>query len=145
MNAPTMDFRTSFDDVTLLLSIIADPAAHRQRLAELVTQEKATKERIAELHAMEAETVRLNGTAKAVNIVCDRRLAAIEQREADADARAEQLEKAESTRTDANLRRRENAVEAREASVRAESDRLAGMRKDYDARLAKIRTFSSTL
>src|SRR6476646_5896640 len=99
-NPPVTDLHSAFDDVSKLLAIIADPALHRQRLEELVTRENATKERIAELHAMQAETVRLNGTAKAFNSGCDRRLAAIEEREAELDQRAEQLQRSEATKSE---------------------------------------------
>jgi hypothetical protein len=144
MNAP-LDLHNAFDDVTRLLAIIADPAAHRQRLGELVAQENKTKAEIATLNAMAAETRRLHSTAQATNIVADRRIAALDAREAELDQKAEQLERSESTRSDAALRRRESAVEARENAARAESERLAAARKDYESRLAKIKTFSSTL
>src|SRR6476659_4505804 len=146
MNAHTPgDSHSAAADLSALLQLLTDPVATKARLDELLAQEKATSARIAELHAMESETKRLHGTATAINIVCDRRLAAIEAREVELDARAQQLEQSESTRSDAALRRRESAVEARENAAKAESERLAVARKDIEARLAKIKSFSSSL
>jgi hypothetical protein len=147
MNAPytPVDLHSAFDDVTLLLAIIADPEAHRQRLKELVAQENKTKAEIETLNAMASETKRLHGTAQAVNIVCDRRLAAIEERESELDARAQSLDNSEAMKSAAAVQRRELAVEAREKAAKAESDRLAAMRTDLERRLAKIKNFSSSL
>ena len=94
---------------------------------------------------MAVETRRLHGTAAATNIVCDRRLAAIELRESELDDRAKSIESTESARSDASLKRREAAVESRESATRTESERLAGVKKDREARLSKIKTFSSSL
>jgi hypothetical protein len=146
MNAPftPVDLHT-FDDAFRLLAIAADLSATRQRLDELKTAEASAKERIAELHAMQAETVRLHSTAQATNIVADNRIKALDVRETEIDTREAKLEQSEAMKSDAGLRRRESAVEARENAAKAESDRLAVMRKDIDARLAKIKSFSSSL
>jgi hypothetical protein len=142
-NPPITDLHSAFDDVSKLLAIIADPAAHRQRLQELVTQENTTKERIAELNAMQADTLRLHQTAQATNIVADRRITALDAREAEIEQRADQLAQSESTRSDAALRRRESAVEAKEEALKREAERLATTRKELDARLAKRTALAS--
>jgi hypothetical protein len=144
-NPPITDLHSAFDHVSGLIAIIADPAAHRQRLQELIAAEANAKAAIAELHDMEADTRRRNSTSQAREIVVNNREKALDAREAGIEQKADELAKSESTRSDAALRRRESAVESREAAVKAEIDRVAAMRKDYEARLAKIKTFSSTL
>jgi cell division protein FtsB len=144
-NPPISDLHTSFDDVSRLLALIADPAAHRARLEELVKQEAATKAEIAALNAMKSETLRLHQTAQATNIVADRRIAALDAREAEIEQRAEQLQRSEVTKSDEGLRRRESMVEAREKAARAEAESLAATRKELDAKLVKFRNFSSSL
>jgi hypothetical protein len=146
MNAPyPVDLHSAFDDVSKLLAIIADPAAHRQRLEQLVTQENATKAEIDRLNAMAAETKRLHSTAVATNIVADRRIAALDAREAELEERADQLARSEVTKSDEGRRRRESMVEAREKATRAEAESLAATRKELDAKLVKFRNFSSSL
>jgi hypothetical protein len=144
-NPPITDLHSAFDDLTRLLAIIADPAAHRQRLQELIAQTEAAKEQIEALNKMAGETRRLHSTAQATNIVADNRTKALDAREAEIEQRASQLEQSESTRSDAALRRRESAVESRENAVKAESFRLAGMRTDLEAKLGKIRGLTATL
>jgi hypothetical protein len=65
-----LSLRFITDDVSHLLAIMADPEGYRQRLQELIAQEKKTADRIAELNAMQAETLRLHQTAVATNICC---------------------------------------------------------------------------
>ena len=143
-NSP-IDLSAGYADVSALLQLLVDPVKTKARLDELIAAEAAAKERLAEANAREADTKRLHTTAAATNIVSENRKAALDAREAELEQRAEQLEQSEATRSDAALRRRESAVESREAAVKAELDRVAAMRKDYEARLAKLKTFSSTL
>lgn len=140
-----VDLHGAYDDLSRLLAILADPAAHRQRLDELVAQENTTKAEIATLNAMAAETRRLHSTAQATNIVSDNRKTALDAREAEIEQRTNQLELAESARSEAALRRRENAVQAREEAAAREAERLAAIRKDYEARLGKIKNLTATL
>jgi hypothetical protein len=140
-----IDLSGGYADVSALLTILADPVKTKQRLDELVAQEAATKEQIATLNGMAAETRRLHSAAQATNIVSDNRKAALDAREAEIQQRAEQLELSESTRADAALRRREAACTAQEAANKRESERLAAMRADYEGRLAKIKNLTVTL
>jgi len=142
MSAPItpIDLSGGWADVSALLQLLKDPAASQQKLDELVAQENATKDRIAELHAMEAETLRLHNTAKATNIVSENRKAALDARETEIEQRATQLEQSESRHSAASLQRRENLIEARENAVKAETERLAVLRKDYEAKLGKLKT-----
>jgi hypothetical protein len=144
MNAPFTPV-DSFAFANALVMIIADPAKHKARLDELKAQEKAVEEKIEMLDAMKAETPRLHSTAVATNIVADNRNKALDVREAEIEQRLEALARSEATKSDSALQRREIAVEARENAARAEAERLAATRKELDARLAKIKTFSSTL
>ena len=146
MNAPINPIDLSAGaDLSALLQLLVNPVATKQRLDELLAQENSAKASIAELNAMEAETKRLHNTAAATNIVSENRKAALDAREAEADDREAKLQQSESTRADAALKRREDAVQAREYAARAEADRLAVLRKDLEARLSKIKTFSSSL
>ena len=121
---------TPADQLHALLAVIADPAAHKQRLDELVAQEKATQARIAELNDMASDTRRLNSTALATNILSDKRKAALDAREAEIGERAKNLDLrlADQKRTtqaieqkfrqrEADLTKREAAVSAREAAI----------------------------
>jgi hypothetical protein len=147
MNAPypPVDFSNSGSDLSALLQLLVDPVKTKARLDGLIAQEAATKEQIATLNAMADKTRRAYSTAAATDIVSNNRAAALDKREAELDDRARQLEQSESTRSDAALRRREDAVQAREQAVKAELDRLNVARKDVEARLSKIKSFSSTL
>ena len=137
-NPPITDLHSAFDDVSKLLAIIADPAAHRARLEELVKQEAATKAAIAELNDMKSETLRLHGTAKATNIVADRRITALDAREAELDKREAAIEQSEARQADASLKRREDAADAKEEALKRQAERLEATRKELDARVAKI-------
>jgi hypothetical protein len=143
MNAPftPVDSHNAFDEWSRLLAVMADPATHKKRLEELNAAEVAAKERIAELHAMQAETVRLNTTAKATNIVADNRIKAVEAREAEADAREARLD----TKGDAALGRRESAAEAKENGLVRREAAVAKREAAADARDAKHKSYISTL
>ncbi len=147
MSAPftPIDLSAGYADVSALLQLLVDPLKSQARLDELIAADASAKQRIAEADAREAETRRLLNTAKATNIVSENRKTALDAREAELDARAGQLEQSESTRSDAALRRRENLVEARENAAKAEADRLSAMRKDYEAKLGKIKNLTSSL
>jgi hypothetical protein len=144
MNAPFTPV-DSYADVRALLQLLVDPVATKQRLDELIAQETATKEQIAALNDMAADTRRLHSQAEALNIVSNNRKTALDAREAELDARAETLEQSESTRSDAALRRREAAVKAREEALARETDRVAAIRIDYEGRLTKIKNLTVTL
>jgi len=145
MNAPFTPVHNPYDDVSHLLAIMADPEGYRQRLQKLVAQEKKTADRIAELNAMQAETLRLHQTAAATNIVADRRIAALDAKEAELDERLQKLETAEVKASAASMRAQQSAVEADKLANKREAERLSVMKKDVEAQLAKIKNFSSTL
>jgi chromosome segregation ATPase len=144
-NPPIADLHGAYDDLAALLKVLVDPTTHKARLDELIAQEAASKEQIAALNAMAAETRRLHSAAQATNIVSDNRKAALDVREAEIEQRANQLELSESTRADAALKRREAAVESRENAVKAELDRLAATRRDLETKLGKIKNLTSSL
>jgi hypothetical protein len=139
-----IDLSAGYRDVSALLTILADPVQHKARLDELIAREAAAQASIKELHDMEAETRRLNSSAQARNIVVGNREKELDAREAALDERAEQLSKSESTRSDAALRRREDAVFSRENINKVEAERLAAVRKDYEAKLAKLTAILET-
>jgi F0F1-type ATP synthase epsilon subunit len=60
-----IDLSGGYADVSALLTILADPAAHKARLDELIAQETAAKEQIAALNDMAADTRRLHSAAEA--------------------------------------------------------------------------------
>jgi DNA anti-recombination protein RmuC len=144
-NPPIADLHGAYGDLAALLTILADPERTKQRLDELVAQEAATKEQIATLNGMAADTRRLHSAAEATNIVSNNRKTALDAREAELDERAKNLEQSESTRSDAALRRREAAVQAREEAATREAERLAAIRADYEGRLEKIKNLTVTL
>jgi hypothetical protein len=144
MNAPFTPV-DNYADLGALLRLLVDPAATKQRLDELIAQQAATRAEIETLNAMASETKRLHNTAQATNIVLQRREAALDAREAEADAREARLDQSEATRSDANLRHRESAAEAKEEALKREADRLAAMRADYQAKLEKLKGFTATL
>lgn len=110
------------DQLYALLAVIADPAAHKARLDELVEKEKAAAARIAELNDMASETRRLHSTAQATNIVSDNKKAALEAREAELAQRAENSER-EYSRQKQALADREQKLQQREANLaRREAD-----------------------
>jgi hypothetical protein len=137
-NPPITDLHGGYADVSALLTILADPEKTKQRLDELIAQETATKEQIAALNDMAADTRRLHSTAAATNIVSDNRKTALDAREAELDARAKSLESTEA-RSDAALRRREAAVQQREAAAKQEAERLATIRTDLETKIARIK------
>jgi hypothetical protein len=139
MNALTdLNLHSAYDDLSRLLAVVADPAKHKARLDELVAKEKAAKEKIEMLNAMEADTRRLHSTAIATNIVSDNRKTALDTREAELEALGSRLEQSAARHSDAALRHRENAVEAKEEALKREAERLAATRKELDARVVKI-------
>jgi vacuolar-type H+-ATPase subunit I/STV1 len=138
MNAPFTPVHNPYDDVSHLLAIMADPEGYRQRLQELIAQEKKTADRIAELNAMQADTLRLHQTAQATNIVADRRITALDAKEAELDERLQKLETAEVKASAASMRAQQSAVEAGALANKREAERLATVRKDYEAKVAKL-------
>ena len=147
MNAPFVpdDLQSGYADAFALLKILADPAAHKQRLDELVAQENATNEQIAALNEMAADTRRLNTAAQATTIVLNNRKTALDTREAEIDTRAQALELTEATRSHKALQRREAAVQAREEAATREDRRLTAMRTDYEGKLGKIKNLAGDL
>jgi hypothetical protein len=141
MNAPftPVDSHSAAADLSAFLQLLTDPVATKARLDELVAQEKATKASIAELNDMASETRRLHGTAQAVNILCDRRLAAIEEREAELDERAKSLDNSEAMKSAAAVQRRESANDAKENSLVRREAAVAKREAAVDAREAKIK------
>jgi hypothetical protein len=133
-NPPITDLHSAFDDLSRLLAIIADPAAHRPGLDELVAQEKAASEQIAALNVMSDETRRLHLDAEAAAIVSDKRKAALDKREAEIEERAKKFD------LDA-LQRREATLNSREEFLAREKERLTAMRTDLETRLEKIKNF----
>jgi hypothetical protein len=147
MNAPfaPVDLQSSYADVAALLKILADPAATKQRLDELMAQETAAREQIAALNEMAADTRRQNSAAQAATIVADRRKAALDTREGEIETRAQALELTEATRSHKALQRREAAVQAREDAAAREEKRLATVKTDLESRHTKIRDLAGTL
>jgi hypothetical protein len=140
-----VDLQSSYADVSALLKILADPAAHKARLDELIAQENSTKEQIAALNAMAADTRRLHSAAEATNIVANRKATALDTRETELDTRAQALELTEATRSHKSLQRREAAVQAREDAVAREEKRLAALMADHNAKAGKLKDFAGTL
>jgi hypothetical protein len=144
-NPPITDLHSGYADVAALLAILADPEKTKQRLDELIAQENATKEQIAALNEMAADTRRLHSTAEAENIVSNKRKAALDTREAELDTRAQALELTEATRSHKALQRREAAVQAREEVVAREEKRLAAVKTDLEGMHDKIKNLAGTL
>jgi DNA repair exonuclease SbcCD ATPase subunit len=144
-NPPITDLHGGYDDLSRLLAIIKDPDTHKKRLDELIAQEAATKKQIAALNEMADETRRLNTAAQATTIVLNNRKTALDAREAELAERAKNLELSEATRSDAALRRREAAVQTREAAATREADRLAAIRTDLETKLEKIKRLTTGL
>jgi uncharacterized protein (DUF3084 family) len=140
-----VDLSGGYADVSALLQLLIDPVRTKQRLDELVKQEKATSARLAELNDMAGETRRLHSTAQATNIVSDNRKAALDAREAEIEERAKGLEQSEARHSAASLQRRENAADAKEEALKREADRLAAMRTDLEGRLGKIKHLATSL
>jgi len=146
MNAPfAPDLQSGYADAFALLKILADPAAHKQRLDELVAQENATNEQIAALTEMAADTRRLNTAAQAATIVLNNRKTALDTREAEIDTRASALSLTEATRSHKALQRREAAVQAREEAATREEKRLATVKADLQDKYASIKGLADTL
>jgi hypothetical protein len=141
---PPVDLHGTSDRAALL-ALLVDPEKTKARLDELIAQEKATQERIDALNEMAADTRRLNSAAQALNIVSDNRKTALDAREAEIQQRAEQLELSEATRSDAALRRREAACTAQTEANKRETERLAAIRTDYEAKLAQIAKIKANL
>lgn len=126
-----MTITTAADEFYALLAVIADPAAAKARLDELVAQDKATQERIDALNEMAHETVRLNATAQATNIVSDNRKKALDAREAEIGERAKQLDLATSAQKQAGqqvaqqLQQRQSNLDTRETTLRTLEASLA--------------------
>jgi hypothetical protein len=138
MNAPVIEFHPASTDLAALLALLVDPAATKARLDELVAQEAATKEQIAILNEMAADTRSLHSAAQATNIVSNNRKTALDEREVALDDRQKNIESSEAARSDTALRRREAAVQAREESAKREGERLAAVKADYEGKLARI-------
>jgi hypothetical protein len=88
-----------------LLSVISDPAKHKQRLDQLVEHAKAVDEKIAEHHELTAKTRGMHSAAQATDIVLNNRKAALDAREAEIEGKAEQLNTDAAMRSDTALRR----------------------------------------
>jgi cell division protein FtsB len=127
------------DGYAALLKILADPALHKQRLDELVAQEKATRDEINALNSMSAITKRRSSEAEAAMIVAKNRAARLDAREAEIEERTKTLESIEARRSDRALQLREDAVTSRENIARVEAERLAAVKADYDAKIAKFK------
>jgi hypothetical protein len=141
-NPPITDLHGAYaDGVHALLAVVADPAAHKARLDELIAQEKATDEKIASLNEMAANTRRLNTAAEAATIVLNNRKTALDTREAELDEKAKNLDLGSA----ASLKKREAAVLARERAGTLEAERLAAMRTDLETKHARIRDLSANL
>jgi hypothetical protein len=144
-NPPITDLHGGYADVSALLTILADPATHKARLDELVAQENATKEQIAALNAMAADTRRLHSAAEATNIVSSNRKTALDTREAELNTRAQALELTEGTRSHQALQRREAACQAREEALAREEKRLATVKTDLESKHASIKSLADNL
>jgi hypothetical protein len=136
-----IDLSAGYADMSALLQLLADPVKTKARLDELIAAEAAAKERLAEANAMAAETRRLHSTAAATNIVAERREAAAAKREEELDQRAQKLETVEARASAASMRAQQSAVEAAALANKREAERLAAMRTELDAGLAKIKNF----
>jgi chromosome segregation ATPase len=147
MNAPfaPVDVHSDYTHVTALLTILADPAAHKARLDELIAQEKAAKEQIAALNDMAADTRRQHSAAQATTIVLNNRKAALDARVTALDERQKTIESSEAARSDASLQRREAAAHAQEMANKRESERLAALRTDLQAKHDRIKNLAGTL
>jgi hypothetical protein len=140
-----VDLHAGYADVSALLTILADPAAHKQRLDQLIEQENSVKAQIAALNEMADDTRRQNSAAQAATIVADRRKLALDQREAALDERAATLDQAENLRSDTALRRREAAVTAREEAAGKETQRLAALRATTEAKAERIKNLAGEI
>jgi len=106
----TSDLRGASADLAALLALLVSPAATKQRLDELVAQENATREQIAALNDMAADTRRMNTAAQAATIVLNNRKTALDAREAE-------IKQLEATGSEAAMRRREAAAAAKEKAA----------------------------
>jgi hypothetical protein len=144
-NPPITDVHGAYDDLSRLLAVIADPVQTKQRLDELIAQEKATQERIAALNEMAADTRRLHSAAQATKIVSDRRATALDARESELSDREKRIEQAEEKVTAASLQKRENLVSDREQKVEREEKRLTTVKSELDGKHAKVKNLAATL
>jgi hypothetical protein len=135
MNAPF----TPVDSHDALLKILADPAAHRQRLDELRAAEKSALDEITALNGMATITRRRSSEAEAAMIVAANRKTALDAREAEIEERTKNLESIEARRADTALQRRESAVTAREEAATREAERLAASRAEFETKIAKFK------
>jgi hypothetical protein len=138
-NPPISHLHDGYADVSALLQILADPVKTKQRLDELVAQEKAVDEKIASHNELVAETRGMHSAAEATNIVLNNRKTALDAREAEIELKAQALTDAETMKSDAALGRRERAVAAREESASREADRLAALRTEYESKIARFK------
>jgi hypothetical protein len=122
-----------------LLTILADPDKHKQRLDELMAQEKAARDEINALNGMAAITRRRSSEAEAAMIVATNRKAALDAREAEIEERTKNLDSIEARRADTALQRREAAVTAREEAATREAERLAASRAEFETKVAKFK------
>ena len=142
---------TPTDQLHALLAVIADPAAHKARLDELVAQENATKARIAELNDMASETRRQNSAAKAANIVSDNRKTALDAREAEIGERAKNLDlaiaaqKKSDQATAEKLRQRETTVSLRESTLERREARIKDMEAETKAAFDQAESLKTKL
>jgi ABC-type transporter Mla subunit MlaD len=127
------------DGYAALLKILADPDLHKKRLEELMVAEKGARDEINALNQMAAITRRRSSEAEAAMIVAKNRAAKLDAREAEIDEKAKSLETLETRRSDRALQLREDAVSQRENIAKIEAERLAAVRADLDAKIAKFK------
>jgi hypothetical protein len=130
---------TATDLHDALLTILADPEKHRQRLEELMAAEKGARDEINALNQMAAITRRRSSEAEAAMIVATNRAAKLDAREAEIEERTKNLDSIEARRSDRALQLREDAVTQRENIAKIEAERLAAVKADLDAKIAKFK------
>jgi hypothetical protein len=140
-NPPITDLHGGFADVSNLLTILANPDQHQQRLDELIAAERAAKERIDALNKMAEETRRRDTATKAAEIVSNNRKTALDTREAEIEKREAELDRGSAI----SLAKRENAVSVRETAATRREAENAVMKKDYEDKLARIKGLADTL
>jgi hypothetical protein len=80
----------------------------------------------------------MHSAAEAANIVANNRKTALDQREAEIEEKSKQLATDQAMRSDSTLRRRENALAAREEAANREADRLAALKIEYETKIKKL-------
>ena len=127
------------DGYAALLKILDDPDLYKAKLNELAEAEKRARDEVAALHQMEAITRRRSSEAEAAMIVAKNRAAKLDAREAEVEEKIKSLESLEARRSDRALQLREDAVFSRENINRVEAERLAAIKADLDAKIARFK------